>query len=517
MTPLDLNLEYNRDQFEALLESLYSGKERHLKYETKYQRKDGSEYPVEVRLQLSPDKASPVFVAIVQDVSERKHYIEELEYKALHDTLTRLPNRSLLLNRLQFMINVARRETSTLAVFIVDVLRLREINDLLGHQNGDLVLQEIARRLQEGLRNSDTVARLGGDEFVVVTKSADVRKVHHIAKKIQSLFESPIFIEESPLELESVIGIALYPEHGENPGLLLQHADIAMRVAKGEASGTNIYNPDDDPFSVRRLKLHGELRKAINDKSLAVYYQPKVDISSGKVISVEALSRWPHPKEGMIPPNDFIPMVEQSGLIRPFTHWVLDEAIKQSKIWMKEGIDLTVSVNLSARNLHDPNLIFAIKKLLKSQQVDPDRIILEITESAVMSRPENALKVLTELHAMGLIISIDDFGTGYSSLAYLKKLPVNELKIDYSFVSNILNNNSDAVIVKSTIDLAHNLGMSVVAEGVENKDILDLLVLLQCDKAQGYYFSRPMPPEEFSFWLQKTNWPYVEVTPHIAS
>ena len=506
LSAFDLKPEFTHDQFEALIGPLRRGEKQQISFETKHRRKDGSLYPVEVRLQLSATETPAVFIAIIQDISERKRYIEELEHKALYDGLTGLANRSLFQDRLEHALKVARREASPLAVLTIDVVRLREINDLLGHHNGDRVLVEVAKRLQNGLRESDTVARLGGDEFVIVLPGVDVKQVYLAIRKIQKLFEQPVIIEDTPLELEAAIGIAQYPDHGESTAILMQHADIAMRIAKNETSGFSIYSPNDDPFSVQRLKLHGELRQAINNKELAVHYQPKIDIKTGKIVSVEALSRWPHPSQGMISPVDFIPMVEQSGMIRPFTLWVLEQTIKQSRIWIEAGIQLTVAVNLSTRNLLDPSLAESIAQLLQLHRVSPDRLTLEITESAVMSRPEYAIKMLTRLHAMGLKLSIDDFGTGYSSLSYLKKLPVAELKIDYSFVSGINNNESDAVIVRSTIDLAHNLGLSVVAEGIEDKETLDKLAKLGCDIGQGYYFSRPLPIDELSSWLAESSW-----------
>ncbi|MGD8592019.1 MAG: EAL domain-containing protein [Gammaproteobacteria bacterium] len=506
LTLLDLEPEFTRHQFKALLNPLVYGEKPQVTFETNHRRKDGTQYPVEVRLQLSRVEKPAVCIAIVQDISERKHFIEQLEHKAVYDALTDLPNRSLLQDRLEHAIKVAQREASPLAVLMVDVMRLREVNDLMGHHNGDQVLKEVADRLKKILRESDTVARLGGDEFTVVLPATNITQVHIVAEKLQKQFERPVIVEDTPLEIEAAIGIAMYPDHGNTPAILVQHADIAMRVAKSESSGFVIYNPQDDPFSARQLKLHGELRQAIKGKGLAVYYQPKVDIKTGRVTSVEALARWPHPTEGMISPADFIPMVEQTGLIRPFTLWVLEQAIRQSKCWAVAGIDLSVAVNLSTRNLLDPGLPDSITQLLQSHQLNPDRLTLEITESAVMSRPELALKVLTCLHSMGLKLSIDDYGTGYSSLAYLKQLPVTELKIDYSFVSGIIHGESDAVIVRSTIDLAHNLGLSVVAEGVEDKETLDILKILHCDTAQGYYFSRPIPAEELEYWLRSSPW-----------
>lgn len=503
LTPLDLKPCFTAEQFEALLRPLRSGEEQLLNFETEHRRKDGSRYPVEVRLQLCSVETPPVFVAIIQDISERKHYIAELEHKALYDDLTDLPNRSLLQDRLYQALKVARREAAPLAVLLLDVVRLQEINDILGHSHGDQVLQEVARRLQRGLRESDTVARLGGDAFAMVLPATDIGQVAMVARKIQRLFEQAITVDDTPLEIEVVIGIALYPEHGDLPDLLLQHADIAMRIAKSEADGISIYDPQDDPFSLRRLKLLGELRHAINDQALTLYYQPKIDVKRGVVSGVEALARWPHSTDGMIPPADFIPMIEQSGLIRPFTLWVLEKAIIQCKRWSESGIDLAVAVNLSTRNLLDPGLADSIAGLLEAYGVSAGRLTLEITESAVMSRPEYALKVLTQLNAMGLKLSIDDFGTGYSSLAYLKKLPVHELKIDQSFVVGLTLDDSDAVIVRSTIELAHNLSLQAVAEGVENRAILERLAAWQCDVAQGYHFSRPLPAPELEAWLEK--------------
>ena len=506
LTPLDLKPDFTHEQFEALVGPLRRAEKQQVRLEADHLRKDGSRYPVEVRLQLSDAENPPVFVAIIQDISERNRYIEALEYKAFYDALTDLPNRPLLEDRLTQALKVAHRETSSLAVLLVDVLRLREVNDLLGHQNGDLVLKEVAVRLQRVLRDSDTVARLSGDEFAIVLPTANNEEASLTAGKILKQFEQPVLIEDTQLELEAAIGIAQYPDHGDSPGILLQHADIAMRVAKNEALSFCTYDPHDDPFSVRRLKLHGELRQAINNKALAAYYQPKIDIKTGRVTSVEALSRWPHPTEGIISPAEFIPMVEQSGLIRPFTLWILEEAIRQSRQWSEQGIDLTVAVNLSTRNLLDPNLADNIAEFLQTHGVGAERLTLEITESTIMSRPEQALKILTRLDAMGLKLSIDDFGTGYSSLAYLKQLPVAELKIDYSFISGITASESDAVIVHSTIELAHNLGLSVVAEGVEDRETLELLATLGCDTGQGFYFGHPLPTGELEDWLRREPW-----------
>ena len=457
-------------------------------------------------MQYSAAESVPAYIAIAQDISERRRYIADLEHKALYDSLTDLPNRLTLQDRLQQAINTARREARPLAVVIVDLSRLKEVNDILGHQNGDQVLREIALRLKQALRQSDTVARLGGDEFAVVLLDVDKERISIAAREIQKIFDRPVLVADTPLDIEAELGIALYPDHGDNPTVLLQHADIAMRTAKSEQSGMSIYDPIDDPFSLKRLKRFGELRQAIRDHDLTLYYQPKIDIKAGKVIGVEALARWPHPTEGVISPVDFIPMIEQSGLIRPFTLWVLRQALEQSRLWTAAGIDLKIAVNLSTRNLLDPGFPDEIAKLLETCQIDPNCILLEITESAVMLRPDRTMEILTRLDAMSLELSIDDFGTGYSSLARLKKLPVTEIKIDRCFVSEMIQDSDNAMIVRSTIELAHNLGLKVVAEGVESGDILNMLMSLGCDIAQGYHLGRPQPPEALARWLAESPW-----------
>lgn len=501
MTPLDLLPDFSAVQLETLLKPLRDSQQQ-VAVETEQRRKDGSLYPVEMRFQFLAQEHPPVFIAIVQDISERRRYIAELEHKSLYDVLTDLPNRTLLQDRLQQALKEVRRAAQPLALLIVDVMRLKEVNNILGHNSGDQVLHEMARRLRTIIRDSDTLARLGGDEFAIVLPTMDIDHAVIAAGKIGEAFEAPFLVAETPLGIEIAVGIAMYPDHGDSADVLLQHADIAMRVAKTENTGFFIYDPSDDPFSRRRLRLHGELRQAIHDNALTLYYQPKIDIASGRVVSVEALARWPHPVEQMITPIDFIPMVEQSGLIRPFTNWVLEQAMRQCRVWSERGLALGVAVNISTRNLLDPGLVPGVAALLERYRVPPACISLEVTESAVMTRPENALKVLNQLHQMGLRIVIDDFGTGYSSLAYLKQMPVDELKIDASFVRELSTSEDDAVIVRSTIDLAHNLGLKVVAEGVETVEVLARLRELNCDIAQGYHISRPLAAVELERWLE---------------
>ena len=506
MTPCDLKPEITQEEFYQLIEPLHLGNTKKIHFETVHQRKDGSTYPIEVGLQLSLNEQPPVYVAIVQDISERKQYLAELEHKALYDALTELPNRALLQDRLKQSIHISQRDGKPLAIAVLSTARLKEVNDLLGHDNGDLVLKEMAQRLKDGLRKTDTIARISGDEFAILLPEINNQLIPVISKKIHHLFQNPVIIENNPLAIEIHIGFSIYPEHETQPGKLLQYADIARGVCKHQNMAYSIYNPDTVPYSLRNLKLLSELRQALHDQKLELYYQPKIDGQSNIITSVEALARWFHPVEGMIPPDEFIPLIEHSGLIRPFTLWVLKQAIQQCRIWQDMGIDLKVAVNLSTRNLIDISLPDEINRLLQQYQVKASYIKIEITETAIMSSSETTMSILSMLDAMGLEISIDDFGTGYSSLVHLKNLPVNELKIDRSFIMELDTNKNDLVIVHSMIDLARNLGLCVVAEGVETKTIWDQLVKLGCTTGQGYYFSRPIPAIELTEWVKNSVW-----------
>jgi diguanylate cyclase (GGDEF)-like protein/PAS domain S-box-containing protein len=468
----------------------------------------GEERAIEWHSTLLQDNAGSIYgvLASGEDITEREYYIAELEHKALHDNLTGLPNRNLFTDRLKLALAIARREIRPLAIILLDIARLKEVNDTLGHHNGDIVMKEVAKRITLVLRETDTVARLSGDEFAILLPGDDQASVARTVEKIQKAMEPPTLIDGSPLDIEVNMGIAVYPQHGEDPNVLLSRADVAMRMAKTEVSGFCMYESSHDPYSRRRLNLLGELRQAIAQNELVLYYQPQVDIASGKVMGVEALVRWPRTGEDMVSPLEFIPLAEQTGLIRPLTLWILEQAVQQCDRWRTAGFDLMVSVNLSARNLLDPTLPDVLAKMLVACQLKADCLMLEVTESAVMLQPERALQVMERLHEMGVRLSVDDFGTGYSSLAYLKKLPVSELKIDQSFVFGMVTNDNDGIIVRSTIDLAHNLGLKVVAEGIEDRETLRLLEILGCDTGQGYLFARPMPPEEFSRWLSESPW-----------
>ena len=426
----------------------------------------------------------------------------DLEYQALHDGLTGLPNRTLLLDRLQQAIFTARREHSHLTLLIMDLDGFKEVNDTVGHQVGDSLLKEVGVRLLIAIREMDTVARLGGDEFAILLPDLSDHQATNVAAKIRHTLEEVFVVDDLRLYISASIGIASYPEHGARAQTLIQRADVAMYVAKRNKTGHAIYNPKEDQHSVGRLALMSDLRHALDIKSLHLHYQPKVNIADNTVIGVEALLRWNHPKFGMIPPDEIIPLAEQTGLIKPLTLWVLDESAKQSKEWLNNGIKLCVAVNLSVYNLQDLDFVDEVKKTLSKYELVPEYIRMEVTESTMMANPQNAVQVLTQLNEMGVKISIDDFGTGFSSLAYLKQLPVDELKIDKSFVIDMTDSDDDAVIVRSTIDLAHNLGLHVVAEGVESRDAWNILEMLGCDLAQGIYMGSPMTKSDLEIWLE---------------
>ncbi len=469
-------------------------------------RKDGSTFPVDIAVSEMRLGGQRRFIGIVSDITERKEQMAALEYQALHDALTALPNRTLFSDRVSQAILRASRDGSQLALVLTDLDRFKEINDTLGHQNGDLILQQVAQRLRSALRESDTIARLGGDEFAMVLPAVELDQAIAIAQKLAIVLEEPFIIEEHALHVGASFGIAMFPDHGRDEGALMRHADVAMYVAKRGNLGYAIYDPAKDQHSLRNLSLMGELRAAIEHNDLILYYQPKISLSTGRVIGVEALVRWRHPRYGLMFPDGFIPLAEQVGLINPLTEWVVRAAAEQCRKWHDAGLSLTIAVNLSARNLLDSQFPKVLASLLQDMRTQSSRLCLEITETAMMADPARALTVLGGLREMGVGLSIDDFGTGYSSLAYLKQLPVHELKIDKSFVMGMAVDESDAVIVRSTIDLAHNIGLKVVAEGVEDKVAYDLLEGLGCDVAQGYYISRPMPIEEFERWFHESPW-----------
>ena len=426
----------------------------------------------------------------------------DLEYQALHDNLTSLPNRLLLFDRLQHTISSAKRNKIPMALIMMDLDRFKEINDTLGHQAGDELLQKVSNRLVECLREADTVARLGGDEFAIVIPECDKEQSKNVALKIRECMQPALMVNEQSLYVHGSLGIANYPEHGTEADVLLKNADIAMYAAKKNNSIYEVYSYEQDMHSLNKLKLKYKLEKAIQNDELELYYQPQLNCIDREVVGIEALLRWNSKEDGLITPDEFIPLAEESGLIKYLTEWVITEAIRQQSCWHKENINIHISVNLSAWNLLDPDLDDFVIKQFKEYDLNTDCVSFEITESAMMQDAEQALKMMRSLNKNGFDLIIDDYGTGFSSLAYLKRFPVKELKIDKSFVINMIENENDAVIVKSTIDLAHNLDLQVIAEGVETREVFELLRILGCDMAQGYFIERPVPAEKLIQWYQ---------------
>ena len=429
-----------------------------------------------------------------------------LAAQANYDALTHLPNRLMLLDTLAQKIARQDAGKTSFAVMLMDLDRFKEVNDTLGHEFGDVLLKEVGRRLMETVRPEDLVARLGGDEYVVVVDGLNRQEVAQIATKLNIALEQPFNIDHQSVDISASFGITIYPEHGQTPSILLREADIAMYVTKRSGGGHTFYAAEYEKLSRDDLSLKSELREAINFGQLTLHFQPKIDHQQLRIIGVEALVRWIHPQRGFMPPDAFIPLAEQAGLIGALTRWVLQAALRQLAELHAHGHCISMAVNLSASNLHDSDLVEYIEKLLRETGVAPKYLVLEVTEGAVMASPSEGIRNLHRLDNAGISLAIDDFGTGYSSLAYLKQLPVDELKIDKSFVMNMVNDDNDAVIVRSTIDLAHNLGLKVVAEGVENQDTWELLTMLGCDTSQGYFMSKPQPADRLMRWLAESPW-----------
>ncbi|MFW2437991.1 MAG: putative bifunctional diguanylate cyclase/phosphodiesterase [Arenicellales bacterium] len=442
------------------------------------------------------------YVAVLEDITKEKEQTEAFEYMAMHDALTNLPNRTLFFSRLEQAIITAKSEEKSLAVMLMDLDDFKEINDSLGHHVGDRVLREIGVRLCEVIRGVDTVARMGGDEFLVLLPSADEQQCITFMNRIIQTLKRPFALENLSVELGVSIGLSLYPEDGDNADLLLQHADVAMYSAKQSAESYVRYNKTLGEGILNRLELASDLRAAIEENQFLLQYQPLLNIKTGNADKVEVLLRWQHPERGLLYPDAFISLAEQTGHMSKTTTWVINNAFQQLSRWKTDGLDLGMSINVSVIDLFDLGLPKLIKRNSTYFDVEPYRITLEITESVLMMYTQKSFDVLTTLQNIGVQISIDDFGTGYSSLQHLKELPVAELKIDKSFVMDMINDEGDAIIVRSTIDLAHNLGLSVVAEGIESQDIFDILEILGCDYGQGFHIAKPMGAKQLAAWLE---------------
>jgi diguanylate cyclase (GGDEF)-like protein len=438
-------------------------------------------------------------------VESLKRQAAENEFQAQHDSLTGLYNRTMFHSRVTQAIEQAG--VDMVGVLLMDLDRFKEINDTLGHPTGDSLLKETSFRLRRILGPDVTIARLGGDEFaVLLPRLRSLIGATDIANNLFAALREPYEFQDLSLDVTASIGISLSPQHGTDAESLMQRADVAMYIAKASHTGFEIYDSEKDQYSPARLALVAELRRAIDERHLVVWYQPKIDLGSGGLIGAEALVRWNHPRHGMMPPDEFIGLAEHTGLIGPMTTYVLEEALQQCLAWRSSGFpDFKVAVNLSVKNLMDVELPRLIGSLLTKCRLVPDALQLEITESSIMEDPERAIEVLTRLHEMGIGIAIDDFGTGYSSLAYLRRLPVDEMKIDRSFVRGMMSSENDAVIVRSVIDLGRNLGLVVVAEGIEDRESLERLEALGCTVGQGYHIARPMDSEGFDSWAASRN------------
>lgn len=438
---------------------------------------------------------------------ERRRAEEHVQRLAYTDPVTGLLNRVRFRELVQEAVLAVQAEQHIVALILMDLDRFKEVNDTLGHNRGDGLLQQVGLRLRDALFAPDMVARLGGDEFgILLPRLAVSDDVRHVIKKLQDSLEAPFMIDGVPIAVEASIGVALLPEHADNADTLLQRADIAMYQAKHTASGYAVYMPEYNRHNPERLGLMAELRNAIEHDQLLLHFQPKVDLATGRIVGTEALVRWQHPRLGLLAPDRFIAAAEPTGLIGPLTRWVLIAALSHCQSASREGIHLRVSVNLSARSLHDPHLPETIEDALKTTGAEPHQLTLEITESAIVLDPKRAEEILARLSSMGVWLSIDDFGTGYTSLASIKRLPVNEIKIDQSFIIGMLADKKDAMIVRSVIELGRNLGLTVVAEGVETQEMLDTLATLGCDQAQGYFISRPQACGVLKSWFPTSSW-----------
>lgn len=477
-------------------------------FESQVYRQDGSIIWISENARAVTDSNGAVqfYEGTVVDITERKYHEEELQYQASHDILTGLPNRMLLMDRIERAISRAKRESQKVAVVFVDLDHFKLINDSLGHHAGDRLLLEISSRLSTCIRHQDTVARLGGDEFVLVlTEQANEPGVIHIIRRLLEVISQPWVDEQHEYSLSCSIGISCFPCDGDRADTLLQCADAAMYEAKNAGRNTfHFYTPELNQAVTERLELANDLRRAVERDEFRVYYQPRVDVTDGRIIGAEALIRWQHPEKGLVAPDNFIPIAEETGLIVPIGQWILHEACRQNRAWQDAGLPpISVSVNLSPIQFRQPGLIDAVTNALAQSGLAASYLELELTESFFMQDAERINVAITALKSLGVALAIDDFGTGYSSLSYLKRFPVNHLKIDKSFVQEIDINPDDAAIVRAIITLGHELGLKVVAEGVETQANYEFLQQHHCDEIQGYYFSRPVPAPNMEILLRR--------------
>lgn len=446
-------------------------------------------------------KLSSAFSSMRTAIADREKSILKLAYL---DEMTGLPNRASFMKELNSAIYQSETNREPLSVLVMNLDRFKQINNVLGHDFGNELLHAVSIRISQVFRkDNDVVARISGDEFAVLLPATSADVAMNIAQKLLQAFEKPIQLDDNFVDITAGIGIANYPAHSNQIEQLLSFAEIAMQVSKAKKCGPVVFDPSFDAGSNVNLTLASELKNSIQNNELMLFVQPKIDLKSRVVTSVEALIRWKHPTRGMVFPDQFIPFAEQTGLIRDITLWMIAEASKVSAQWLEKGILIPIAVNISARDLIDSDFPNKVSEILKSKGSNTSLISLEVTESSIMDDPHRAKQTLLHLSEMGIKLAIDDFGTGYSSLSYLKELPVSELKIDKSFVMHIEDNLNDRIIVSSTIELAHNMGLHVVAEGIENIKVWKFLQEMNCDYGQGYYMSRPIPVSDFEAWHQQ--------------
>ncbi|MCE3253609.1 MAG: hypothetical protein K0Q67_2629, partial [Cellvibrio sp.] len=476
------------------------------------QRKNGEKFPTwySISQVLNSEGQPENYIAIFSDISERKKSRERIDFLAHHDSLTELPNRALLNDRLEMAINTAKRRGEKVGLLFIDLDRFKNVNDSLGHAAGDQILRQTAARLSDAVRTDDTVARLGGDEFVVLLpRVRDERSLAEVAIKLREELLAPYILEDMPLHLSPSIGIAVYPEDGDTPSTLIKNADAAMYLAKEKGRNNyQFYTPVLNARTLDRLKLEYDLRSALEQGQFELHYQPQIIAGSKELYGAEALVRWRHPERGLVPPNHFIPLAEETGLIIPLGAWVIAEAARQVNIWQQAGFTgLVLSVNISALQFHQAGFLAEVQELVAQANTRPDSLELELTESMLMSDMEVSIQVLQAFRDLGYRVAIDDFGTGFSCLNYLRRLPANILKIDQSFVRDMQSDSASLAIVTSIIRLAESLGMETIAEGVETAEEAALLVSQGCQLMQGYHFSKPLPPAQFETWFRQWSTP----------
>ncbi len=499
MTPIDITPEFTQESFKTLVEPLYQDEKEEIVFKAHHLRKQGTLYPVEVCLQLSLQDTPPVFVAFIQDITERIQAERKLQHMAHHDSLTTLPNRILFAQNLEQSLARSNRHNMAVAVMFLDLDRFKIINDTLGHDIGDKALQALSGRLNSCVKQGDSVARLGGDEFAIVLENiSSPDDVAPTARKILELLSRPFLIDGHELFITTSIGISLYPADGTDTQTLLKHADIAMYRAKDQGRNTyRYYSSDMGAMAVEQLGLETSLRYALERNEFVLYYQPQYRLSDCQLIGYEALLRWQHPERGIIMPKEFIPILEETGLIIPVSEWVLQVACKQASRWNKNrNSPLRVSVNLSIRQTNDINFVPTVMRILKNCNLSPNLLELEITESILMHNIQATVTTLESLNRHGIRLAIDDFGTGYSSLNYLKRFPIVTMKIDQTFIRDLTQSPDDATLVKAIIAMGRTLRLNVVAEGVETHEQFAFLSASNCNAIQGYLASQPVPASQ---------------------